>query len=312
MAGKKKSDEEYKVDSKSVLDVFFTSSKEKNQKTQTLAISSIEPNPEQPRKYFDKETLNQLVSSVEETGILQPIIVRPLDGGKYQIVAGERRFSAASKAGLREVPVVIRELTDEQVQEIALIENITRDELNPVEETQAIVKLIANHIDYSHQDTVELIRKGYHKNRKSALKIQETEEWKYVVLVLQKMGYTPISFSTNRLPLLKLPEDILSAIQKGELAYSKGKIIGTIKDKQKRKNLLKQAIKNNLSREEIKVKVAQIRKKSKIQTPQNQNVLIELDTVYKEAKKYIKVEEDNDKIEKIKELIEKLKEELNS
>ena len=94
----------------------------------------IEPNHNQPRKDFDEKALSELAESIEQHGILQPLVVRPLANGSYQLVAGERRWRAARIAGLTEVPVVIKELTDEEVIEIAMIENLQREDLNPLEE----------------------------------------------------------------------------------------------------------------------------------------------------------------------------------
>lgn len=99
-----------------------------------LRIMEIEPNRDQPRKDFDEKALSELAQSIEQHGVLQPLVVRPLTNGSYQLVAGERRWRAARIAGLTEVPVVIKELTDEEVIEIAMIENLQREDLNPLEE----------------------------------------------------------------------------------------------------------------------------------------------------------------------------------
>ena len=110
----------------------------------TLAIGEIEPNPDQPRKEFTPEALSQLAASIKEHGILPPLVVRPRPSGRYQIVAGERRWRAARVAGLTELPVVIKELTDEQACEVALVENLVRADLNPIEEALAIKNLMDN------------------------------------------------------------------------------------------------------------------------------------------------------------------------
>ena len=99
-----------------------------------LRIMEIEPNHDQPRKDFDEKALSELAESIEQHGVLQPLVVRPLANGAYQLVAGERRWRAARIAGLTEVPVVIKELSDEEVIEIAMIENLQREDLNPLEE----------------------------------------------------------------------------------------------------------------------------------------------------------------------------------
>ena len=107
---------------------------ELNPSVNKLRIMEIEPNRDQPRKDFDEKSLSELAESIEQHGVLQPLVVRPLTNGGYQLVAGERRWRAARIAGLTEVPVVIKELTDEEVIEITMIENLQREDLNPLEE----------------------------------------------------------------------------------------------------------------------------------------------------------------------------------
>lgn len=108
----------------------------------TLKLNEIEPNKEQPRKTFDEKALRELANSIERNGVLQPLLVRPMTDGSYQLVAGERRWRASRMAGLSEVPVVIKEMDDETAMEIALIENLQREDLNPIEEAEGLQLLI--------------------------------------------------------------------------------------------------------------------------------------------------------------------------
>ncbi len=101
-----------------------------------LKLNEIEPNKNQPRKYFDDEALSELAASIEKHGVIQPLLVRPLPGGTYQLVAGERRWRASRMAGLTEVPVVIKELSDADASALALIENLQREDLDPIEEAE--------------------------------------------------------------------------------------------------------------------------------------------------------------------------------
>ncbi|MEZ3421248.1 MAG: ParB/RepB/Spo0J family partition protein [Eubacterium sp.] len=110
--------------------------------TNTLPISEIIPNKEQPRKTFDEAALSELAESIKQHGVLQPLLVRPLADGGYQLVAGERRWRASRMAGLREIPVVVKELTDTETMEIAIIENLQREDLNPIEEAEGLQALI--------------------------------------------------------------------------------------------------------------------------------------------------------------------------
>ena len=124
-----------------------------------LPVSALAPHPDQPRRHFDEEALDELARSIEVRGLIQPIVVRP-HGRDYQIVAGERRWRAAQRARLHEVPVIVRELDDAQTLEIALIENIQRQDLNAMEEADAYRKLIG---EFGH--TQEALAKLVHKSR---------------------------------------------------------------------------------------------------------------------------------------------------
>lgn len=110
--------------------------------TNTLPLNEIVPNKEQPRKTFDEDALQELADSITQHGVLQPLLVRPLPAGGYQLVAGERRWRASRIAGLKEVPVVIKELSDVETMEIAIIENLQREDLNPIEEAEGLQALI--------------------------------------------------------------------------------------------------------------------------------------------------------------------------
>ena len=123
------------------LDALFEDNASQVQVKKTLRLSEIEPNRAQPRKNFDESLISQLADSISQHGVLQPLLVRPLPTGGYQIVAGERRWRAARMIGLDEVPVVIRDMTDLEAAQIALIENLQRENLNPIEEAQGYRKL---------------------------------------------------------------------------------------------------------------------------------------------------------------------------
>lgn len=124
------------------LDLLFNDNSSDVQIKKTLRLSEIEPNRDQPRKTFSDEAITALAESIREHGILQPILVRPLNAGGYQIVAGERRWRAARMLGLDEIPVTIRELSDSEAMQIAIIENLQRENLNPVEEASGYNELI--------------------------------------------------------------------------------------------------------------------------------------------------------------------------
>lgn len=130
-------------------------------KRDTVPLASLEPNPHQPRREFDPEMLEDLSKSIAEKGVLQPILVRPLDGsvGRYQIIAGERRWRAAQKARLHDVPVIIREMTDSEALEVAIVENVQRSDLNAIEEG-AGYRMLIDRFGYSQEQLAKIIGKS--------------------------------------------------------------------------------------------------------------------------------------------------------
>ncbi|MEG2174140.1 MAG: ParB/RepB/Spo0J family partition protein [Oscillospiraceae bacterium] len=152
----------------------------------SLPITEIEPNSGQPRREFSPEALSELADSIREHGVLQPLVVRPRANGRYQIVAGERRWRAARMVGLTELPVVVRELTDEAAYEIALIENLLREDLSPIEEAM-----------------------GYHTLMEQFSMTQER--------VAARVGRSRPAVA-NALRLLSLPEDVIELLRKGMIS----------------------------------------------------------------------------------------------
>ncbi|MBR6392524.1 MAG: ParB/RepB/Spo0J family partition protein [Eubacterium sp.] len=127
--------------------------------TNTLPISEIVPNRDQPRKTFDEAALAELAQSIEQHGILQPLLVRPMPSGNYQLVAGERRWRAAMMCKLTEVPVVIKELSDNEAMELAIIENLQREDLNPIEEAEGL-QALADKCGYTQEEIANAVGKS--------------------------------------------------------------------------------------------------------------------------------------------------------
>ncbi|MBQ7302817.1 MAG: ParB/RepB/Spo0J family partition protein [Clostridia bacterium] len=125
----------------------------------TLRLTDIEPNKDQPRKQFDEDALSELSQSIAQHGVLQPLLVRPMTNGTYQLVAGERRWRAARMAGLVQVPVVIREMTEQEAAELALIENLQRQDLNPMEEAVGYQTLM-NTYGLTQEETARVVNKS--------------------------------------------------------------------------------------------------------------------------------------------------------
>ncbi|HEY9876823.1 MAG TPA: ParB/RepB/Spo0J family partition protein [Leptolyngbyaceae cyanobacterium] len=225
--------------------------------TQTAGIDQIKLPHSQPRRYFGSEKMTQLIQSVQEHGILEPLLVRPLPSGDYELVAGERRLRAAQSAGLNEVPIVVREFDDQQALQVSLLENLQREDLNPVEETEGILQLLEIALGVETSDVAGLLhqahnakQRGQELNHNVIVQLQKVEE------VLSVVGrFSADSFRANRLPLLKLPTDILEALRQGKLEYTKARAIARVKDEEQRHALLQETIEQNLSLAQIKERV---------------------------------------------------------
>lgn len=175
------------------LDALFQDNGTESGNNTTLRLSEVEPNKNQPRKHFDDEALASLADSIREHGVLQPLLVRPLPNGKYQIIAGERRWRACRMLGLSEVPVIIKEMEDVTAAEIALIENLQREDLSPLEEAEGYQELI---------DIYGL-----------------TQEQ-----VSQRVGKSR-SAVANSLRILQLPKGVLDLVAEGSLSAGQARTI---------------------------------------------------------------------------------------
>ena len=318
------------------------SATDKADSTQNVPLKQIHIAATQPRRYFDPKAISELAESIKQHGILQPLLVRPRARTGYELVAGERRYRAAKECGLKDVPVVIRKLSNEAAFQLALIENLQREDLNPVEETEGILHLLAIRLGKAVEEIPPLLRRLQHERKESAKSdnnvigtegtekqdadnnvieseqsqaektsnnvigkekadennvigeqeldqkessnnvigkedsnknepsSQENPELKIVEEVFKSLGLMAWeSFANNRLPLLNLPEDILEALRKGSLEYTKAKAIAQIKDTSERVAFLEQAIKENWSLSEIKQRIS--KKKTPNSTPETES-----------------------------------------
>jgi ParB family transcriptional regulator, chromosome partitioning protein len=228
--------------------------------TQSLPTQAITLPEGQPRRYFDTKAIAELTESIKQHGILQPLLVRTLPDDKYELVAGERRYRAAIAAGLDEVPVVIRSLSDEDALALALIENLQRENLNPVEETEGILQLLALRLGTSKDEVGSLLYRMLNDSVRLTNNVISQPEAELVKEVFTNLGLMSWeSFISNRLPLLKLPNDILEALRSGRIAYTKAKAISKIKDETERLTLLEEAIAQSLSLSQIRERLKQVR-----------------------------------------------------
>ena len=180
----------------------------------TAAIRSIVPNPFQPREVFDETAIDELAASIREKGLLQPLLVRPAPNG-FQLIAGERRFRAAQRAGLDRVPITVREVDDVEALELALIENLQRENLNPVEEARAY-KRLSDEFDLSQEDIAARVSKS-----RSAV--------------------------TNSLRLLQLPPSVIAQLESGELSAGHGRSLLALDSAQAQTAVAREAATRRLS-----------------------------------------------------------------
>ncbi len=223
----------------------------------TIPLTDIYLPKGQPRRYFDEEALARLEKSIQEHGILQPLIVRKGDSDKYELVAGERRLKVAIKLDLAEAPVVIKDLSDEEAFEIALIENLHREELNPVEEVEGVLQLLAHKVKCPTEEVSSLLYRLQNEDKgKVTRNVAGKDTRDKVEEVFTLIGkFTRHSFVRHHLPLLKLPKDVLDALQEGEIAYTKAVAISKVSNNEQRSSLLQESISQKLSLSEIKNRI---------------------------------------------------------
>lgn len=256
---------------------------EENKKDVTeINIDEIRSNPYQPRRTFDIETLNELAKSIEEYGVVQPVIVKKSIKG-YELIAGERRTKAAKIAGLKVIPAIIKDFDDQQMMEIALIENIQREDLNPMDEAVSISNIIK--------------LRGYTQDE-----------------FANKFGKSR-TYVTNILGLLKLPEDVKKMVEKRTLSMSHARVLSKIDDEEKVVRLAKQVITDELSVRELE-KITQDDKKE-IEVVKNkksgydhkyrmyENIIMDnLDTKVRVSKKKIEIYFDG--VNELEEILSKM------
>lgn len=234
--------------------IFMENDTEANRSATKLRISEIEPNKNQPRSNFSEESLAELAESIAQHGVLQPLLVRPIGTDGYQVVAGERRWRACRKAGVKEVPVIIRDLTDVEVMQIALIENLQREDLSPIEEAKGYKSLID-----TYNFTQNEVSKSVGKSR---------------------------SAITNSLRLLSLPESVIKMISNGQISAGHARALISIENEEKILKLARVIIEKDLSVREVEAMIKHIKqgtqKAKKIDPPKRNTFFDEVELSLKE------------------------------
>lgn len=223
------------------IDALFSENilEDKNGGVSLVRLSDIEPNRNQPRKRFDKEKLDELAISIKEHGIISPLIVTELEKGRYKIIAGERRWRAARIAGITEVPVIVKEYTDKEIMEIALIENLQREDLNIIE-----------------------VAKGYKQLIEDFSLTQEQ--------LAERMGKSR-SAVTNILRILTLPEEVIKLLEQDKISFGHARALAGIESKKILINIAKETAEKGLSVRDVEKLV------SKISSPEREIIKKEKD-----------------------------------
>lgn len=191
-----------------------------------IPVEKIKANDYQPRKTFNEAALNKLVNSINKNGLAQPIIVRPCESGNYELIAGERRFRACRLAGYKAIPAIVKDVSNLESLQLALVENLDREDLNPLEEAEGYQRLIAE-FNYTHSTIAELFGKS-----RSAV--------------------------TNILRLISLPEDVKLAVEQNLIAEGHARALLGLDNKDRMSELLAQIIDNGWSVREVEQKVAEL------------------------------------------------------
>ena len=249
------------------IDDFLDGQSAESTNAESIPIDQIVLPANQPRRYFDDKAMQELTASVRQHGILQPLLVRAVEDDRYELVAGERRYRAAKSANMEDIPVIVKELSDDDAIEIAILENLQRQDLNPIEETEAILDLLSKRLNQPRKVIISLLNKASHTDLKSADNVIRTSDWKTIESVFEVVGrFTPESFRSNRLPLLKLPNDVLKELRAGSIQYTKAREIAKIKDSESRQSLLSEVVADDMSLREIRERIRETKSKAASQT----------------------------------------------
>lgn len=240
---------------------------------QEIEITKIDLPTKQPRRYFDPEKMQELVASIKQHGVLEPILLRLVKSEQYsdhyELVAGERRFRACKEIGLTKIPAIVKELSDEEASLIRLVENLHRENLNPVEETEAILQILALKLKIPQEQAIAILYRMRHEVRGEVEKNTVSDsEVEIIRSTFEGFGLIKWeTFISHRLPLLNLPIEVLEALRQGQIEYTKATTIATVKDTDIRQSLLNETITESLSLVQIKEKIRDLKAGQIIEKP---------------------------------------------
>ena len=225
-----------------------------------IPIADIRYNDQQPRHHIDPVALAQLTASVRQRGVLEPVLVRRVAEG-FELVAGERRTRAARDAGLTHVPAIVLDLDDRDALEISIIENLQREDLNAVEETEAVLALLELTLEVDRGGAVALLHDLYQRERgRDGDDTFDDAQRAAAAGLFERLGrFTPVSFYVNRVPILSFPSDLLESVRTGALAFTKAQAIARVASPEARGTLLREAVGEGLSLSQIRRRITEIR-----------------------------------------------------
>jgi ParB family transcriptional regulator, chromosome partitioning protein len=258
-----------------------------SQARQFIPRDRIVRDENQVRKYFDVEKLNGLAQTIAEEGILEDLAVYEIPDrpGYYQLVFGERRYRASEIAGLENVPVRVIEKPDEKkLLKLQLIENKHHEDLNPVEEVEGALALLAAELEKPVEEVITLLKQMDNDVRRASYNVIGQAESDVVIKLLEGLNIKWRSFVLNQLPLLGLSSDILEPIRQGKIEYTKALAISRLKDEEQRQEVLREAITQNLSIRDIRDRIKQLSQSQKA-TSQPSDYLKRFNAVSRQLKK---------------------------
>jgi len=221
-----------------------------------IALEQIIFNPDQPRRHFAEEALAELAESIRSRGVLEPVLVRRREDG-FELIAGERRTRAAQLAGLTHVPAVVLDVADDEALEISIMENLQREDLNAVEETEAVLRLLQLHLNLEREGVLQVLQDVYNEERgRPGSGKHDAGVQAELKGIFSRLGrFTPSSFYVNRVPILSFPEELLEAVRGGSLAFTKAQALARLDEPASRRRLLEEAVAPTLSLTEIRRRV---------------------------------------------------------
>lgn len=311
---KGKSQESFNLSGRGVLSGFLSGQPSAQSKTEEAAaewipIDKIVKSPLQPRQFFAQSSIDSLALVFKEHGFRGAINVRPLENGTYELVAGERRWRAAQQAAMKEVRCIVDTYTDEQALEFALMENLQREDLSKLEETEGILHFIEVKLDITREQAVSIIRTEGHSDKASRSDVAPSEELREIEALLSLFNIGLQTFRTKNLRTLSLPEDLKAAHLKQNLSYSSALELSKLKGDDERQALLSKVLQEGMSFRNIKSQVQNaISERNEPSNNENTALINRFDKV---AKRVRKSQHFFEKVQKRKR-IEKLLSELES